>query len=95
MHPAVEHKGTGPNQKGFQEKINEAENVHRVLIGLHNSPLRGRPGRLERPSPAGQKQSMVGQPETRAVLHLDRKADGGRWRGRSPAEPGPETIPRW
>ena len=42
MRPAVGHKGTGPNQKGFQEEINEAENVHRVLIGLHKSSLRGR-----------------------------------------------------
>ena len=50
MRPAVEHKGTGPNQKGFQEKINEADNVHRVLIGLHNSPLRGRPRGPEHPS---------------------------------------------
>ena len=42
MLPAAAYKGTGTRQKGFREEINEAENVHRVLIGLHKSPLRGR-----------------------------------------------------
>ena len=42
MLPAAGHKGARPLQKGFRQEINEAENVHRVLIGLHKSPLKGR-----------------------------------------------------